>query len=309
MRFHGTQSRAATEAIARAAWVQAVPSRWAEPFGLVAVEAMMRGTAVVAAASAAPAASAPAATGLPIDVRVGGTQLVNGKVDFTDRFVRPNYSARLTELNGQVSALRSGTREMATITLKGRAADTALVDISGQLNPTAQPLALDIRAKATDLELAPLSPYAGKYAGYAIERGKLSMDLAYKISPEGQLQAKNKVIVSTLVELQKLYDSLDRDLIEARDAATPMNLLEGLAYVTDIPENETPTNAIAGRGDQPDTVFWREGLQRGVCALQGDRVVESHVSVLKVKEQYNESRVCCRTDAARAATVDAVRWR
>ncbi|HVF27156.1 MAG TPA: glycosyltransferase family 4 protein [Pyrinomonadaceae bacterium] len=33
------------------AWVQAVPSRWAEPFGLTATEAMMRGTAVVASAS------------------------------------------------------------------------------------------------------------------------------------------------------------------------------------------------------------------------------------------------------------------
>jgi glycosyltransferase involved in cell wall biosynthesis len=32
-------------------WVQAVPSRWAEPFGLVAIEAMMRGTAVVATGS------------------------------------------------------------------------------------------------------------------------------------------------------------------------------------------------------------------------------------------------------------------
>jgi len=34
-----------------AAWVQAVPSRWAEPFGMVASEAMMRGTAVVASNS------------------------------------------------------------------------------------------------------------------------------------------------------------------------------------------------------------------------------------------------------------------
>lgn len=34
-----------------AAWVQAVPSRWSEPFGLTAVEAMMRGTAVVASGS------------------------------------------------------------------------------------------------------------------------------------------------------------------------------------------------------------------------------------------------------------------
>jgi glycosyltransferase involved in cell wall biosynthesis len=30
------------------AWVQVVPSRWAEPFGIVAIESMMRGTAVVA---------------------------------------------------------------------------------------------------------------------------------------------------------------------------------------------------------------------------------------------------------------------
>lgn len=33
------------------AWVQVVPSRWAEPFGIVAIEAMMRGTAVIASNS------------------------------------------------------------------------------------------------------------------------------------------------------------------------------------------------------------------------------------------------------------------
>lgn len=51
VRFHGAQSRARMEATAAAAWVQVVPSRWAEPFGLVAIEAMMRGTAVIASAS------------------------------------------------------------------------------------------------------------------------------------------------------------------------------------------------------------------------------------------------------------------
>jgi glycosyltransferase involved in cell wall biosynthesis len=35
----------------KTAWVQAVPSRWAEPFGLVAAEAMMQGRAVVASAT------------------------------------------------------------------------------------------------------------------------------------------------------------------------------------------------------------------------------------------------------------------
>ncbi|MBN8629241.1 MAG: fused response regulator/phosphatase [Rhodobacterales bacterium] len=36
------------------------------------------------------------------------------------------------------------------------------------------------------------------------------------LAMQAELLAKNKVIVATLVELQKLYDSLDRDLIEAR---------------------------------------------------------------------------------------------
>jgi hypothetical protein len=153
------------------------------------------------AAPASPAASGPAAAGedgFPIDLVLGRTELRNGRIDFTDRFVRPNYSARLTELNGNIGPLRSGTREMATIAIRGRAADTALLDISGQFNPTVQPLALDIRAKATDLELAPLSPYAGKYAGYAIERGKLSMDVAYRIDAAGKLDAKNQVVLNQL---------------------------------------------------------------------------------------------------------------
>ena len=154
----------------------------------------------VAAAAAAAAASAPAAvpSQLPIALSVGGVKLSNGRVDFSDRFIRPNYSANLTELNGQLGAFRSGTREMATVELRGRAAGTALLDIRGAVNPTADPLALDIQAKATDLELAPLSPYAGKYAGYAIERGKLSMEVAYKISPDGKLEARNQVILNQL---------------------------------------------------------------------------------------------------------------
>ncbi|MDT7837342.1 DUF748 domain-containing protein [Aquabacterium sp. OR-4] len=150
-----------------------------------------------AATPPTPPASAPAAA-FPIALEVGATRLVNGRVDFTDRFIRPNYSARLSALNGQLGTLRSDTREMATLTLSGRAADTATLEISGQLNPTAQPLALDIRARASDLELAPLSPYAGKYAGYAIERGKLSMDVHYRIEPDGRLDAKNQVILNQL---------------------------------------------------------------------------------------------------------------
>jgi glycosyltransferase involved in cell wall biosynthesis len=46
--FHGHLMRDAMEAACDGAWVQAVPSQWAEPFGNVSTEAMMRGTAVLA---------------------------------------------------------------------------------------------------------------------------------------------------------------------------------------------------------------------------------------------------------------------
>ena len=49
--FRGRLSRAAAEKAMENCWVQAAPSRWEEPFGLVAIEAQMRGTAVVASGS------------------------------------------------------------------------------------------------------------------------------------------------------------------------------------------------------------------------------------------------------------------
>ncbi len=48
VQFTGHLDATGTENALAAAWVQAVPSVWEEPFGLVAAESMMRGTAVVA---------------------------------------------------------------------------------------------------------------------------------------------------------------------------------------------------------------------------------------------------------------------
>jgi hypothetical protein len=187
----------------------ALPPGAAASAPLTIVDAPKTAVAAVPAASAASAAGGRPEAELPVDLKIGATLLTNGRVDFTDRFVRPNYSAALTELNGKLGAFESGSREMATLELRGRAAGTALLEIGGRLNPTAKPLALDIRAKASDLELAPLSPYAGKYAGYAIERGKLTMDVAYKIDPDGKLDAKNQVVLNQLTF---------GDRIESKDA-------------------------------------------------------------------------------------------
>lgn len=62
------------------------------------------------------------------------------------------------------------------------------------------------------------------------------------------------------------------DELEARDAATPMNFFESVAYITDIPENETPTNAIAGRGDNANIALRGLGAGNTLVLLNGRRM-------------------------------------
>ena len=139
-------------------------------------------------------------------VNFGPLSLINGKVLFSDRFIKPNYTANLTELTGKLSAFSSEAPtgnaapsvNMADLELRGRAEGTASLEIVGKLNPLAKPLALDITGKVRDLELPPLSPYAIKYAGYCINRGKMSVDVNYVVLPNGQLTAKNKLVLNQL---------------------------------------------------------------------------------------------------------------
>ncbi|WP_240933052.1 DUF748 domain-containing protein [Diaphorobacter sp. HDW4B] len=153
-------------------------------------------------AQVAPPAEAPDPMA-PI-IRFGPVNLVRGAMYFTDHFVKPNYSTDLTELNGRLSAFSSvrpagaESFDMADLQLTGKAEGTAKVEVSGKINPLAKPLVLDIQARMRDLELPPLSTYSIKYAGHGIERGKLSMDVAYKIEPNGQLTASNKLILNQL---------------------------------------------------------------------------------------------------------------
>nr|WP_325344101.1 DUF748 domain-containing protein [Xylophilus sp.] len=117
--------------------------------------------------------------------------------------MQPNYSADLTALSGTLDSFSSETAagqppQMAALELRGRAEGTASLEVTGRLNPLAQPLALDIVGKVRDLELPPLSPYTVKYAGHGIERGKLSMDVAYQVEPDGRLTARNRLVLNQL---------------------------------------------------------------------------------------------------------------
>ena len=137
------------------------------------------------------------AAALPARIRIGGIEILRGNVNFTDNFVKPNYTANLTDLVGTVSELSSDRAQLADVSIRGRVDGDAPVEITGKVNPLAAPLALDLRGSTKGVELPRLTPYSVKYAGYPITRGKLSMDVQYKVQ-DNKLQAENHLFLDQL---------------------------------------------------------------------------------------------------------------
>lgn len=148
----------------------------------------------------------------PAVIELGPIGVVKGRVLFSDHFIRPNYSADITELAGSLGALSNqaaaGESALADLSLRGRVAGSGSLEVSGRINPLTRPVALDVRGQVRDLELPQLSPYSSKYAGYGIDRGKLSAEVNYRISAEGQLQATHQIVLTQL-RFGERSDSVD----------------------------------------------------------------------------------------------------
>ena len=182
---------------AKSASAAAAPAPAPVPTPAPAKEA---GYAAAATSTGAAVAVAPASTAAapPADIHIGGVVLAGGNLNYTDNFIKPNYTANITQLAGKIGAFgTSGGGAPADLTLQGQLDDNAPVDISGTMNPLTPVASLDIKGKADGVELTHLSPYSGKYAGYPIIKGRLTMDVHYMLD-QGKLNADNHIFLNQL---------------------------------------------------------------------------------------------------------------
>lgn len=191
--------------------------------------------AASAPAAPPPQAKAPAAAPAPAgprpQIRLGGVAIQKGNINFSDFFIKPNYTANLTDMKGSVSKVSSADPTPADLVLDGRLDDDAPVSISGKINPLGEQLYLDIAAKAAGVELTRLTPYAAKYAGYPITKGKLTVDVGYKIE-NGKLDARNHLYLDQLTfgervdspDAVKLPVLLAVSLLKDRNGVIDVNL-------------------------------------------------------------------------------------
>ena len=192
-----------------------------------------------------PSQTPPAAPPKPVPVEVGQVLVKDGRMDFTDLTVLPHFSAGIQALNGTIAGLSGRPGSKAAVDLKGGVDRYAPVIISGALDPFDTTRFTDIRMNFQNMELTTFSPYSGKFAGYRIDKGKLSIDLHYLIA-DRKLDATHHVVVDQL----QLGDKVD----SAEAVKLPIKLIVALLKdkngVIDLPID------ISGSLDDPKFRIW-----------------------------------------------------
>ena len=195
--------------VARPAAAASAPSTPAS--GAAAPPPPARVAPVASAAAALPAASA-AAGPRPI-VTFGPIVVVNGRVVYNDRFVKPNYSANLSELSGRLAAFSSEPPapgqppQLADIELRGRVEGTATLDITGKVNPLAKPLALDLQGQGARSRAAAALAVRDQVRGLRHRARQAERRSRLLVQPDGQLTASNRIVLNQLVFGEKVEGS------------------------------------------------------------------------------------------------------
>lgn len=205
-------------------------------FGKAFPPAPVEDPALSAGAEEAATAEAP-----PPVIKVGSVTLQNGTVEFVDQRMTPNFRATMLALGGRISGLSTTAESVADVDLRGALENHSPLRIAGQVNPlSADPFA-DITLTFSDIELAPITPYSGRYLGYTVNQGKLNLDLRYQLKNQ-QIESTNRIFIDQFFFGDQV-ESAEATSLPVRLAVALMRDRKGEIHL-DIP--------VTGRSDDPE---------------------------------------------------------
>jgi len=177
----------------------------------------------------------------PFPVEIRTVQVVDGSANFADHSIQPNFASGIVGLNGEVSGLSTDPGSRAKVALSGSVDQYSPVDLTGEVNLLSAAVYSDLALSFRNIELTTFNPYSGKFAGYAISRGKLSTAMKYRVE-ERRLDAQHHIVVDNL-EFGDKTDSKD---------AAPIPIKFGVALLKDrrgVIELDLP---VSGTLDDPE---------------------------------------------------------
>ncbi|MCM2311550.1 MAG: DUF748 domain-containing protein, partial [Steroidobacteraceae bacterium] len=154
------------------------------------------------AAKARKAGTAPPPPQAPVPadtspIRIREVRIEGGRMNFSDLYVQPNFSADVQQLSGTIVGVSSAYESRAKVDLAGELGEFSPVSIQGELQPFAFDRYTDLGLKFENISLPIFNPYSTPLAGYNIAKGKLTTDLHYTIV-ERKLDAQHRIRVDQL---------------------------------------------------------------------------------------------------------------
>jgi hypothetical protein len=189
-----------------------------------------------AASSARPTPAAP-----PPKIEIGRVMLSEGDFSYADHSLQPNVRMALIHFGGSISGLSSENLGRADVNLKGMVDGAGPVAITGKLDPLGVNKFVDLQLEVKNVDLLPVSPYSGKYAGYELARGKLLIDSKFHLNGQ-KVDATNVVTVNQFT-FGAATNSPDATKLPVRLGVALLKDIEG-RIVIDLP--------VQGRLDDPN---------------------------------------------------------
>lgn len=182
--------------------------------------------------SAAGPPGAAAAAGPAPKIEIGRVAIADGDFSFTDMSVEPNVRVSLSEFAGVISGLSSENLARADVALKGMVGDQGPVEITGKLDPLGAHRYVGLDVGMKNVDLLPLSPYMGKYAGYELARGQLVVDS--RVTVDGEKLDSTVVVTLNKFTLGSATSSPDATALPVRLGVALLKDVDG-KIVIDLP--------------------------------------------------------------------------
>ncbi|MEQ1530892.1 MAG: DUF748 domain-containing protein, partial [Methylococcales bacterium] len=178
------------------------------------------------------AAKSPAASSAAPKIRfkLDKVQIIDGSSDFADLSLILPFAAQIKSLDGGANGISSEQKSTIKVDLKGNAYDLAPVTISGDISPYLGDYNISLNFDGMPMPL--ISSYMVQFAGYKIEKGKMTLGLNYKVV-SGQLTASNNILIDQL-ELGEKVEHPDAVSLPLELAITLMKDSDGKIKI-DVP--------------------------------------------------------------------------
>ena len=124
--------------------------------------------------------------------KLGKIQVIDGSSDFSDLSLIMPFAAPIKSLDGGASGVSSEQKSKVTVALKGNAYDLSPVDVKGEISPYLGDYNVEINFDGLPMPL--VSPYMVQFAGYKVEKGKLTLGLKYTVVNR-KLTASNSIFI------------------------------------------------------------------------------------------------------------------